>query len=122
MNPTTAEGVRFCASCGDPADTLDAEENGPCCHNLPNPWHRGSEGLYNQTSASEDFEDEDEISRAMCGDCGSERWLVTATQVVGSDEEGGETVYYEHGSFEATSARCAHCDTPMPSHYDLEAY
>lgn len=115
----------YCGACGDPADTLDTDGHGRCCRNLPNPWHRGSDGLYTRTSESEYFEEEDEEEEGRaqpphCHACGSTEWLISATQRVrAGEEDDGDTIYYDYHDFDNVTARCAHCEA-VPHDYDLE--
>ena len=119
----------FCDTCGDEVAVVIGG-NGPCCHNLPNPWHRGSDGLYNQPS-TEDFEREDheaepepedeEPSYAVCPECGRMCWEVTGTQRIEDPENcEGETVYYNPSDFEV-SLSCANCEH-KPRWLNLESY
>lgn len=115
MSGTVADEQLCCANCSDPVQAVDEDGNGRCCHNLPHPWHRGSDGLYVLPSESAAAETEDESeeddSRPSCPYCGEGSFTIHAlewrriavTQTVrGYDNEEWEdaTLWYDSDSFE----------------------
>lgn len=115
----TAEQL-FCGACGDPVPSVDGEGRGPCCAALPNPWHLGENGLYNQTSHSndpvgEDYheehdDDEPEDFRPRCEHCGSMEWNATASQRIDTTENEyhDESIRYDWDHFDI-QVSCAAC-------------
>jgi len=114
--PLAAEQL-YCANCSDPVEAVDEDGFGRCCHDLPNPWHRGCDGLYTEPSetddpASEDETDEDDEQdcRPECPYCGfsefqlhARGWRrVTLTQRVSglNDELDDSTLWYDTADFE----------------------
>lgn len=101
----------YCERCGDAAETIAEDGAGPCCHELPNPWHRGADGLYNQTSESPHAEDEDEPEdeRPRCHNCESTEWLATQRQSIDSshNEPDDSTIWI--GEMGGLDVECANC-------------
>jgi hypothetical protein len=129
----------YCAKCSDPADSLDEDGFGRCCHNLPNPWHLGSDGLYTEPSATVDAEQQDDESddRPECPNCGGMRFRIHATEwrrhaisrtVSGADNERDDgTLWYDRGDFETgeidesrdfciQTIYCARCEDDVTRH------
>lgn len=144
---TTIEAEQlYCSNCSDPVDTIDEDGRGRCCHNLPNPWHCGSDGLYTEPSESEDAEDEDEEEdrRPECPYCGHRRFRlyahewrqVTMTAMVsGFDNEDyddatlwyGRTDFEDHEEteahdFEVERVVCVTCDNDVTDRINVESY
>jgi hypothetical protein len=134
----------YCSNCSDPADSLDEQGFGRCCHNLPNPWHRGSDGLYTEPSATVDAEQEDNESddRPECPNCGGMRFRIHATEwrrhamshtVSGADNERDDgTLWYdrdlfdtgdtdESSDFSVETIYCAGCEYDVTPHLNAEA-
>lgn len=82
MSATAEPEQLYCSKCSDPVDAVDEDHYGRCCHDLPNPWRRGSDGLYTQPSDSEDPEEEDEEEdrRPECPHCGARRFTIHARE------------------------------------------
>ncbi len=142
MTAVTAE--LYCAKCSDPVESVDEDGYGRCCHNLPNPWHRGSDGLYTSPSASvhaeEEDTDEDDV-RPSCPCCGGRTFRIDATvwrqhrmshSVHSVDNELDDaTLWYDRDDFETTdtedsddfsilSISCARCHHDVSSHVSAE--
>jgi hypothetical protein len=115
MTATVESEQLSCANCSDPVDAVNENHYGRCCQNLPDPWHRGSDGLYTQPSDSEEAdaedEDEDPDHRPVCPYCGDTRFRIHArewrrialtTTVSGLDNDDYEdsTLWYDYGDFE----------------------
>jgi len=140
----------YCGNCSDPVDAVDEDGCGRCCHDLPNPWHRGSDGLYTHPSfcenaEGEDDEDEDEDEddrRPVCPHCGDSRFVIHAREwrqialtgtVSGFDNEDYEdsTLWYDRddfedegiadgGDFEIQRVVCTNCRNDVTDHVDVE--
>lgn len=143
MTTVTAEPL-YCAKCSDPVESVDEDGYGRCCHNLPNPWHRGSDGLYTRPSASADAEEEDtneNDERPHCPHCGGRRFTIRATQWrrhvmshsvhSGDNEIDDSTLWYDRDDFETSetdasndfsvgSVTCARCDQDVSGHVNTE--
>jgi DNA-directed RNA polymerase subunit RPC12/RpoP len=143
MTTATADEL-YCAKCSDPAESVDEDGYGRCCHNLPNPWHRGSDGLYTRASASENAEEEDTNEndvRPNCPYCGGRRFRIDATiwrrhvlvhTVHSVDNELDDaTLWYDREDFETRetddsddfsiqSIRCLRCDHDVSGHIEAE--
>jgi hypothetical protein len=148
MNGTAESEQLYCANCSDPVDAVDENHHGRCCHNLPNPWHLGSDGLYTQPSESEnaaaedDDEDEDDDERPACPHCGERRFVIHAlewrrialtTTVSGLDNEDYEdsTLWYaysdfedeetmENDGFEIARVTCADCGSDVTDSVNVD--
>lgn len=113
----------ICGGCGYPVHTLTGFM-GPCCYNLPSPWHRGPEGLFNQPTppnTNPEDEDEDEDESPECS-CGNRSWIVTVQQTV--EEGNAETIQFAWSGFEEESAEisCANCGAARPQYIGYEGY
>jgi DNA-directed RNA polymerase subunit RPC12/RpoP len=144
MTETATAEQLYCANCSDPADELDEENLGRCCHNLPHPWHRGSDGLYTAPSYSEDAEGEDDQDgdeRPSCPYCEAQRFIVRAYErrrvamsqsVSGQNDDYDDTrLWYEraefqdddtvdHEDFEVYEVVCARCHNDVTHDVELE--
>ncbi len=147
MTATVESEQLYCANCSDPVDAVDEDDYGRCCHNLPNPWHRGRNGLYTQPSESENaaVEDEDEDEpdhRPMCPDCGSSRFVIHAcewrrialtTTVCGlaNDDYEDSTLWYDYcdleddetmetDDFQISRVVCVGCGNEVTGRVDVE--
>lgn len=145
MTETATIEQLYCTGCSDPVDELDEQHLGRCCRNLPYPWHRGSDGLYNTPSDSDDAEGEDENNegdqRPTCPYCGSSEFTVVANEwrqirmslnVSGLNEEYDDTKLWfdradfdddetvERDDFETTQVVCARCRSEVTNDVELE--
>ena len=122
--PDTETEELYCAGCGDRCDDLKGDTGlGPCCFELPNPWHRGRDGLYNNTSNDnyeELDEDEDEDNGPSCDHCGSTSWTITASTQVSTEERPGSVICFEWGGLDEPRAHCSDCGRDMPPYYEIE--
>lgn len=135
-----------CAGCSDPVDEVDEQGLGRCCRNLPHPWHRGSDGLYNATSYSDNAEEEDENpdgddERPICPHCGSSEFTVRALEwrrvsmsqsVSGLNDEYDDTKLWfdradfddeetlDSDRFETSQVVCARCNNDVTLDVELE--
>ena len=144
MTVAVAEQL-YCAKCSDPVESVDEDGYGRCCHNLPNPWHRGSDGLYTRPSASADADEEDDTAeddvRPRCAYCGGRRFTINATEwrrhvmshaVTSLENEiDDSTLWYERYDFEASDTdesenfsisgiTCTRCNQDVSSHVHAE--
>jgi DNA-directed RNA polymerase subunit RPC12/RpoP len=143
MSATAVSEQLYCANCSDPVDAVDENHYGRCCHTLPNPWHRGSDGLYTQPSDTEDAEDEDEDHdrRPACPYCGARHFVIHArewrlteltTTVSGLDNaDCDSTLWYDYSDleddgtmdtndFEISRVVCAGCRREVAGDIDIE--
>lgn len=68
----------YCDYCSDPITENLGSDNYPCgrcCHNLPEPWSRGRDGLFTSEDGG-DYDGEDEDYRPRCPRCESQRFEV----------------------------------------------
>ena len=150
MSTAVAAEQLYCANCSDPVETVDEDGFGRCCHDLPNPWHRGCDGLYTEPSETADAADEDEHDgdgdeedcRPECSYCGfrefqlhARAWRrVTLTQAVSgfNDELDDSTLWYdtadfddveteETEEFEVQRVVCTRCHNDVTGTVDVEA-
>jgi hypothetical protein len=140
----------YCSNCSDPVDEVDEDGCGRCCHDLPNPWHRGSDGLYTEPSDSEDAadededEDEDEDRRPTCPYCGERRFrlyahewrqvTMTGTASGSDNEEYDDSVLWYDSSdfedhetndardFEVQRVECVRCSNDVTHSISIEHY
>lgn len=146
MTVSVASEQLYCANCSDPVDAVDENDYGRCCHNLPHPWHRGSDGLYTEPSDSEDAEDEDDEDepdrRPSCPYCGEGRFriharewrrieLTTTADGFDNDAYDDASLWYEYGDledddtidtdgFEITQVVCLSCHNDVTGRFDVE--
>jgi hypothetical protein len=149
MTATVTSEQLYCANCSDPVDEIDEQNLGRCCRNLPHPWHRGSDGLYTESSYSDDAEaededpdgDEDDDERPSCPYCGASDFTVRAVEwrqvtmsqtVSGLNEEYNDRIlWYDRADFdddetldtdrfETSQVVCAHCHNDVTLDLELE--
>jgi DNA-directed RNA polymerase subunit RPC12/RpoP len=144
MTVARAAEQLYCTKCSDPVESVDDDGYGRCCHNLPHPWHRGSDGLYTHTSGSADAEEEDideNDVRPRCPYCGGRGFRIDATvwrrhlTSHSADSEDNETddatLWYDRDDFETTetddpedfsirSISCTRCDRDVSNHVNAE--
>jgi len=147
MTETATIEQLYCAGCSDPVDEVDEQRLGRCCRNLPHPWHRGSDGLYNAPSYRDDAEEEDEDlddgddERPSCPYCGSSEFTVSAVEwrrvrmtqnVSGLNDEYDDTKLWfdradfddddtlDTDGFETTQVVCVQCRNDVTLNVELE--
>ncbi len=146
MTATVESEQLYCENCSDPVNAIDEDGYGRCCHNLPNPWHRGSDGLYTQPSASQNAsaedEDEDPDHRPMCPHCGSSSFVIHAREwrqialtamVSGQNNEDYEDamLWYDYDDleddgtmdtrdFQVSQVVCGDCSREVTGRIDVE--
>lgn len=136
MSATASAEQSYCARCSDPVDAVDEEGNGRCCHQLPEPWLRGRDGLFNRTRFSDDVQeddddDDDDDCRPQCPYCGEREFRLVGVEshrvemshrVNASDNDlEDSTVWYDRCDFDVGDTRdtydfelesvfCCNCD------------
>jgi hypothetical protein len=148
MSTAVAAEQLYCANCSDPVEAVDEDGFGRCCHDLPNPWHRGGDGLYTEPSVTADPADEDEHDgddeedrRPECPYCGSRGFQlharalrrVTFAQTVSgyNDELDDATLWYDTDDFEDVETEetedlevqrvvCTRCHNDVTGTVDIE--
>lgn len=118
------EAAHCCEGCGDIVESVDEDGHGKCCHDLPERWRRGSDGLYNQhTGYDSEAEDDDEDERPHCVNCGGTLWTATATQAIDTleNECDDARIRYDWNDFHV-EVTCANCDRDAGQDHHIEGY